>query len=72
MVIIKMTPQALDHLTTNQARKIVDLSEGHTVDEIVVQKGGLGLPEGYMSVQIKYTSGNPLIGGIDEHGVMST
>jgi hypothetical protein len=72
MVVIKMTPQALDHLTMAQARKLVDLSEGHSVEEIIVQRGGLGLPEGYMSVQIKYTTGNPIIGGIDEHGAMST
>lgn len=60
-------------LTAAQQRRIARLFEsGHVRELLVVSYAPFDLPTGWIMVQIKYTEGNPITGGISPDGEMNT
>lgn len=71
---IKITYEAAKIATTEQMQALARMinPETHT-EEIVVQAGGFGLPEGYLAFLRKYEDGSqPIYGGISAEGDVST
>ena len=64
------TTEALAIVTPAQIKEIEGLAEGYIRVEVYTDT--LSLPSGYLAVVCVRSDGTYLVGGIDEHGQLST
>lgn len=69
---IEFTPEALGIMTLEQRDRIRQLFDDGSIVHSVRASVDLSLPTGYIYVIIQYSPGEPIHGGIDPEGSMST
>ena len=69
---IAFTKEAFNAMSLGQLDACKRLVDNDAVEQITVQNGGLGLPEGYLAFIQVYTSEGTIYGGISPQGDVST
>ena len=72
MTKITFTGEAFNAMSLGQLDALKRIVSNEKIEQITVQNGGLGLPEGYLAFIQVYTSEGTIYGGISPQGDVST